>query len=197
MGSLRKLFGKALVNKILNRVPAILGCILFVSSFISPFYLIRFSYGASTSYWSFKSEYHADTLHITRSGKTWFSDYWFNIYQVSVGLRQPETLITLFTIQVLTLIFGIVSIFFRRRIPSFIPVLLSVLVLGLMIYTNNLMFGSGEYQLGYYLIYPSLAIFLSAFVLNEVTRTNVCEGKSRRRKELGDLPFSHTAMENY
>jgi hypothetical protein len=28
-------------------------------------------------------------------------------------------------------------------------------------------------------------------------RTNVCEGKSRRRKELGDLPFSHTAMENY
>jgi hypothetical protein len=92
---------------------------------------------------------------------------------------------------------SIVLIFFNRRILSFIPVLLSVVVLGLMIYIGNLMFGYGEYQLGYSLIYPSLAIFLCAFVLNEVTRTNVCEEKSRRRKEMGDLPFSYTAIENY
>ncbi len=174
MGSLKKLFGKALVIKILNRIPAILGCILFVSSFISPFYLIRFfSHQASTCYWSYKSEYHADTVAAIGLGEsqTWFSDYWFRI-NLYVGLGQPETLITLFTIQVLTLIFSIVSIFFNRRILSFIPVLLSVVVLGLMIYTDNLMFGYGEYQLGYYLIYPSLVIFLSAFVLNEVTKAS-------------------------
>jgi len=65
----------------------------------------------------------------------------------------------------------VVSIIFKRRILPFVPVLLSLAVI---IYTGVIFSGIGpvfwgEYRLGYYLIYPSAILFVSALALNEVT----------------------------
>jgi hypothetical protein len=54
---------------------------------------------------------------------------------------------------------------------SFAPVLLSLLTIALMVCTCMVEeIYRGGYQLGFYLVFPSLALFLSAFILNEVTK---------------------------
>jgi len=76
--------------------------------------------------------------------------------------------VAMFAVQALVLAFGIASIHFKRRIILAAPVCLSVAVLALMFYTGKIL-PYGDYSLGYYLVFPSLALFLSAFILNEVT----------------------------
>jgi hypothetical protein len=100
----------------------------------------------------------------------------------------------LFTIQVLTLAFGIISLFFRRKVFSFAPILLTLTTVLLMMYANSFMNTSiygpprmskiydiqvlgGAYQLGYYLAYPSLVAFLLAFILGEVVRTRTSKAE--------------------
>jgi len=79
----------------------------------------------------------------------------------------------MFILQVLTLVFGIISVMSNRRILSLAPVCLSVTVLALMIYTINALLGTdqfGNYEQGYYFIYFPIVLFLFAFVLNKVTK---------------------------
>ena len=79
--------------------------------------------------------------------------------------------LAMFIFQALVLAFGIASIHFKRRVMLAAPVCLSVAVLGLMLYTGEILgYSNEDYQLGYYLVFPSLALFLSAFILNEVTK---------------------------
>lgn len=88
-----------------------------------------------------------------------------------IGFGIPWILISMFTIQVLTLLFGVASIIFNRRMLSFAPVLLNLLTIALMVYTGMMEeVYPGEYQLGFYLVFPSLVLFLFAFVLNEMTK---------------------------
>jgi energy-coupling factor transporter transmembrane protein EcfT len=100
---------------------------------------------------------------------------------VALGLGIPWIFISLFTVQVLTLVFGIFFIVYKRRILSLGPIVFSIAVLALMNYTGeraNEVASTGllgtysvkEYQLGYYLVYYSLAMFLFALILNEVTK---------------------------
>jgi hypothetical protein len=162
-----------LVINVLKKVLTILGCLLFLFSIVSPFYtisMITLAGGSSTQYWSYESDYHYGITAIFGSRQTWFSDYWFSPY-LDVGLRIPWILVSMFTIQALALFFGVASIIFNRRMLSFAPVLLTLLTITLMVYTGIVEeIYSGEYQLGFYLVFPSLALFLSAFILNEVTK---------------------------
>jgi predicted membrane protein len=103
-------------------------------------------------------------------------------------------LISLFMVQILTLVCGVVFTISNRRIVSFEPLLLSIATLLLMTYTGERMSEvlkeayqhtsiSSQYQLGYYLVYPSVVMFVFAFLLNEV--------RSRKKMEA-----SETAKEN-
>jgi hypothetical protein len=128
---------------------------------------------ASSYYWSYEYDYHV-VADLMGSGSIhqWFFDYWFTP-DLSVGPRIPWTLISLFTVQVLTLVFGVAFIVFNRRTLSFEPIMLSIVVLVLMAFTAKVLsrnYYSNQYQLGYYLVYPSVALFVCAFALNEVVK---------------------------
>jgi hypothetical protein len=85
----------------------------------------------------------------------------------------------MFAAQVLTLGTGIVSIFVNNRALASIPVITNATVIGLMIYVIQVLlernFALTPYQLGYWLTYPSMLLFLSAFVLKQISREYVKE----------------------
>lgn len=179
MVAFRNISTKPLAINTLARIFATLGCLLFLISLISPFYSLRFTTLdgiASYYYKSYESDYHSGMSRIV--GHDWFFNYWR-----LPGI--PWILVPMFVIQALTLLFGVAFIIFNRRILSLAPVLLSPLTIYLMTVSAGMMLSGygGEYQLGFYLVFPSLALFLSAFVLNEIalkrqTKSTVLEGKS-------------------
>jgi hypothetical protein len=145
--------------------------------------------GSSTYYWSYGSDYHYSINFHFGSSQYWFSNYWFSPY-LDVGLRIPWILVSMFTIQALTLLFGVASMIFNRRILSFAPVLLSLLTIALMVYTDMIEeIYFGEYQLGYYLVYPSVAMFIFAFLLNEVTKKMQATKPAKQIETLHPLFF--------
>jgi len=160
-----------------RRVIVIIGCLLFLFSFVSPFYYGQPSdfsgYGGPFYYWS----YEVAREFAQHSNQYRFSNFWFSSYDVVgvVALGIPWVLISLFAVQVLTLVFGVAFIVSKRRILSFEPIMLSTVVLVLMVYAAKVISGffytsSSQYQLGYYLVYPSIAMFLFAFLLNEFVK---------------------------
>jgi len=163
---------------ILKTLCTILGCLLFLSSLIFPFYHEFLTVAAPASefcFWSYKYEVSWTFGH----DSYWLIDYWHSL-QSEYGLETSWILGAMFTIQLLTLALGLVSIRFNRRSLLFPPVLLSSVVAMLMTHIGEI-FGhpphigilhaiSPEFQVGYYLVFPSLALFLSAFILNEVTK---------------------------
>jgi len=109
----------------------------------------------------------------------WFISYWF-----SSNWQSPlKVVITgIFIIQILTLAFGLASVAFNRRLFSITPVVLSLILLALMLFTGFTIaqqgwgtqvqkssFGGGaeEFRLGFYLILPSLTMFLLALAPNK------------------------------
>jgi len=156
----------------------VIGCLVFLFSVISPFFLYMSVLGGmSNYYWSYRRDFYGNLQQGPR--QYWFSNYWG-----TTGLAefQPMSwaLVSMFIIQVLTLVFGVGFVFFNRRILSFVPVLLCLGVLGLMIYAGQIVLGGlGEYQQGYYLIFPSLALFMFAFVLNGVTKEQQTSARAR------------------
>jgi len=171
----------------------VVGCLVFLFSVIFPFYHVSTfmgleGYQQSTNYWSYKYDYYWSYFLFGShfgSSQQWFSDYWFAPYSasslgLSLGLGIPWILLPMFIIQVLTLLFGVAFIIFNRRILGFAPVLLGLLTIALMVYVGMFPYGvgiSGTYQLGFYLVFPSLFLFLSAFALNELTKkqqTSAC-----------------------
>jgi hypothetical protein len=82
--------------------------------------------------------------------------------------------VLIFTVQVLTLLFGIVYIFVSRRALSIALVLLYSLVIALMIYTSITvpvpLYTVGDYEQGSYLTFGSLAMFLLGFIQYERTK---------------------------
>ena len=144
----------------------VIGCLVFLFSVISPFFLFNTpQYLTSNYYWSYRRDYYSPFQQAPT--QYWFSNSWETASLVAVSWA----LVSMFIYQVLTLVLGVVSVFFNKRILSFAPVLLCLLILGLMIYTGQTISRVfGEYQQGYYLIFPSLALFMFAFILNEVTK---------------------------
>ena len=148
----------------LARIFATLGCLLFLISLISPFYhnwYITLNGGASYYYRSYESDHNAGITPVV--GHDWFFNYW------SLP-GTPWMLVPMFVIQALTLLLGAAFIIFNRRILSLAPVLLSPLTIFLMAISAGMIISGygGEYQLGFYLVFPSIVLFLSAFILNEI-----------------------------
>ena len=150
-----------------------LGSLFFLFSLVSPFCLSSGSFmgvGEVDYYWSYKYDVH---VYLQRSfpvgfRQSRFSDYWFNsLFQKYFGITW--ILISMFIIQVLTLICSTISMIVNRRLLSLAPVYLSLTILVLMIYTGNKLFEGYYYeafQQGYYLVYPSVFLFATAFTLN-------------------------------
>jgi hypothetical protein len=135
--------------------------------------------------------YHFSYALSQSSSRYWFSDYWFSSLPF-VGLSIPWILISMFAVQLLTLVLGLASIRFDRRDLLLPPFLLSSTVAVLMTYTGERISGdveaiSGQYQVGYYLVYPSIAMFLFALLLNEVTKSG-----ARVRAETEASGLSHS-----
>ena len=161
---------------ILRRVLLILGCLLFLGSAIFPFLHEDRHYMIMTipipedldqnTYWSFKSStQQIRSLHFPEPVEYWFYDYWVKEY----AYRSEFSLVSvlMFVIQILTLIAGTASVFINKRILDLAPAILCPMVTYLMVYVST-SFRSWEisYQQGYWLTYPSMLLFIAAFILS-------------------------------
>lgn len=181
MSNFRKTSRHSATNTV-RKTLTVLGCLFFLFSLILPFYYARWTSALlplgggdwSTYYWSYKADEHSVTaLSQLRVSQFWFSDYWLENYEFVFDVQ--SILLPMFLVQLLTLALGLVSIRFERRNLLLPPFLLSLVVAALMTYAGERISGdtlaiSTEYQVGYYLVYPAIATFLSAFLLNEVTK---------------------------
>ncbi|HXX87377.1 MAG TPA: hypothetical protein VEH86_02905 [Candidatus Acidoferrum sp.] len=188
MVDLSKLSLKVLVANHCRMLVALIGFLLSFLSLISPFckttiFISAGTYTRETDYyWTFKWEVHLSANHFNPASlmEYWFCGFWhgaFLNYSHSVSIVP----VSLFIFEVLTVVFSIVSVFVKNRILSYLPIALSSYTLALMVIVSNLLFQEmipphtnifgipnfGEYQLGYYLLYPSIALFITAFLLNE------------------------------
>jgi len=172
----------------LRKTFTVVGCLLFLFSFILPFFYLQW-YGVQVSdgfvsgqNWSnYYSSYmtRATQFFFYSSGSrtlaqtVWFYNYWASNYVESTFDSASVFIPMMFIAQLLTLVLGLVSIKFKRKTLLLAPVLLSLLVVVLMtcvsalIQAGNIFFAG--YQLGYYLVYPAIAMFLCAFLVNEAT----------------------------
>ena len=152
---------------------------VFLFSVVSPYYHITIN-GLEDSwqtYWSYKAYYSAFTTKFF-SSQSWGFDYWLDTDNLSFigGIWMSWIPLTMFVIQILTLAFGCVSLATNRRIILSIPLCFSLTVLALMSYVgyrlSSALFVEGEYQLGYYFVFPSVILFAFAFVLTEECARN-------------------------
>jgi hypothetical protein len=162
-------------SEFMRKLIVLVAFFLFLFSIVSPFYHITFASleFSDATYWSYKTQRSLDILFFV-SHQFWFSDYWSNPFPPYIdGPLMPLIPITVFIFQVLTLAFGCASIVVNRKIIVSAPVFLSLSVLALMSYAGYELSGfnyGGGFQLGYYLVYPSVVLFAFAFALNEVIR---------------------------
>jgi ABC-type multidrug transport system fused ATPase/permease subunit len=182
MSDFRKTSSGHSATNALGKTLTVFGCLLFLFSFIFPFCyaLLSFPLGPSESWSTYYWSYSVDSRNVYTTAASvvahyWYFDYWFNQSYGPVGFGMPWILISLFTVQALTLMFGVLFIVCNRRILSFEPIMLSIATVALMTYTGWVVSGdalvlSFQYQLGYYVVYPAIAMFLFAFLLNEVTK---------------------------
>jgi hypothetical protein len=134
-------------------------------------------------------EYHAEGWG--RPGPGWhdavITDNWlyekvFYEYYAKPGI--PYVLILILTFQILTLTTAIASAFFGKRVFSLSAVITCSVIIGLMTFVSlspsrpNTFFYS--YQPGYWLTYPSMILFLLAFILSLIA-------KKKRTTDAGDI----------
>jgi hypothetical protein len=153
-------------------------CFLFALSIFEPFmlsnYVLSRWYQSPTitsvhvTCWSYRA-----TVVPNTQMRLLFNDYWFNQNKnvPIVFLDMPWLLIALFLTQVLTIILGLLS-FVSRRETRAIPFILSIIAFVLMIQTSAEanMFRSSfvQYDLGYWLVYPSMFMFYFALITSLV-----------------------------
>jgi hypothetical protein len=85
----------------------------------------------------------------------------------------------MFAAQVLTLVTGVASIFVRNRFLASFPVITCATVIGLMTYALQVLLKRNFALItpgpGYWLTYPSVLLFLLAFVLGQTSRRDLKE----------------------
>jgi len=146
---------------------------VFLLSVVYPFYNWGFSFLETSggTFWSYKANYSFLNVGIFSEGQSWFLNYWFNANSLEMGWM-PWIPLVLFAMQALTLAFGCASLAINRRIILSIPVCSSLIALVLMSLVGYGLASSNSngtgYQLGYYLVYPSVALFAIALALTEV-----------------------------
>jgi hypothetical protein len=75
----------------------------------------------------------------------------------------------MFVVQILTLLAGTASILINRRVLALAPAILCPMVTALMVYVAASLEHMHSYQQGYWLTYPSMLLFIIAFILTLVT----------------------------
>jgi hypothetical protein len=166
-----------------KKVLSILGCLLFLTSMAFPFRSVYYQKRSSfpeqnedywAYYWSFRSytkTYGSLSYPHYEVADYWFSDFWVKFYTYDSGLFWGFTFI--FMIQVLTLVIGVAFIFLDKKILA--PTVLCITVSVLMTLVNVSpkeanVFSRASYELGYWLTYPSMLLFLSASLLGPVAK---------------------------
>jgi len=153
-----------------------IGCVLFLCSTVFPFLLeyrsTEFWFATDVvSYWSFKSSTQHEALGEPRGpvAELWFNDYWVKISAYGVGYL--PVFVSMFAVQILTLMAGVVFVFIRRRFLAIGSTLLSLMVVASMTYVNvsfNQEIWSHNTQVGYWLAFPSFFVFLFVSILSFV-----------------------------
>jgi hypothetical protein len=155
-----------LKKELLKKVPLVLGCSLFFLSVIFPFYYenppIVIEDRLSFHYWSFKSSMyvfaHLESYLLGKPDAVidyWFYDYWFSYS----NLESSWLLIFMFVVQVITSVVGITSIFLDKKFLAFMLALVCPISTLLMIQVRSNHYSWGSFQLGFWLTYPSIALF--------------------------------------
>jgi cytochrome c oxidase subunit IV len=93
----------------------------------------------------------------------WLFDYWFQALKNGF----TWTLITLFMVQIITLIVAITSILTNRRFISLVPAILcpinTLLMIIIFVRLDQTLLILPSYKLGYWLTYPSEALFTPTY----------------------------------
>lgn len=168
---------KSLVFDVLKKIPAVIGCLLFLCSMLYPFYHFIFptmtEQRFSVYYWSYKSAVQTYWLRPPFAtpqsiSEYWFCDYWF-VDTFMNGFGLSWVLVFMFAAQIIILGTGITSIFSSKRILALVPTIMCPIVIALMVYTNlrlsHLNLTTDFYQLGYWSTYPSTALFIVSFLM--------------------------------
>ena len=151
-------------------------CIFFIST-LSPFLAVNYPLflregdspipilGFTITYWSY--------MAISSSGtKVFLNNYWFNNNPALANyLGISWVLVAIFLLQVVALASGIFSLLKARkvRVVSFVSSIITVILM-IQVYSKvrgTLFFSSfATYQLGYWLTYVSIILFLSALAFS-------------------------------
>jgi len=152
-------------------------------------------------FWSFMRREEVTCFRMFNGGFThkaydcWFSDYWFNQLFYFIDFRDSQntskneiswTLIFLFSIQIFTFLTAVASIFTDKRFLAFIPVALCLITTALMARTftllNSISWNKFTYEIGYWLTYPSDALFITSALIKLKTAsksTNKINGSEK------------------
>lgn len=148
---------------------------VFVSGQEQPQHVI---YPPTYHYWSFQEQDFRFGINKTYA----FSRYWFNHdYELAIQLTQaPKLLLAMFLVQILTIALGLLSLSFRKEWMALIPFVSSATVMMLMVSVYNELarwFPQRDYEMGYWLVYPSMLLFLLAFITSLVARKTTTDTK--------------------
>lgn len=160
--------------EVLERVLAIAACIVFLSSLLFPFYEFRLAvlYIPECPHiyveymWAYKLRAE-DVLHIRSPEEFWFQSYWSG--QTTTRYDHLQLVLPLmFAAQILTVATALASIAWRKRIIACLPIFACLTVTMLMTSVNIMLSTANtlvdNYQIGYWLTYPSLALFILSFL---------------------------------
>lgn len=156
-------------------------CILFLVLVLFPFLSIPYHSivpedDFKMTYWSYKTVIIYYRLGFSVGNETHcFIDYWFLAQReydpptpVTVGVSW--VLVSIFLIQTFTIGFGVLNLFLHRKLVRLLPLISCLFVVFLMTYVGlraqHITHEPPEFELGYWLCYPSAILFLFAFLLN-------------------------------
>jgi hypothetical protein len=147
---------------------------IFLISILNPFFTANYYFrrweqlpvfrNLSVTYWSYKA------FSSTR-GEAFLTGYWFNNADPALTSYSGVSwfLVAIFLLQVLTLASGIFSLLKTRKIRV-IPFVSSMIIVLLMVQVyakaSGVSLGIHTYQLGYWLTYLSLFLFLDALIFH-------------------------------
>jgi hypothetical protein len=151
---------------LLMKIPMILGCTIFLLSVVFPYHHLVFVVGNGfepsissihiADVWSFKATvYNGFVATQTGARDYWFFENWF--YNEVPELRWTN--IAILTVQVMTVMIGVISVFIDRKVFAFVPLVLCFVIAALMLNVE------GSPLWGYYLILLSIIPFLIAFMM--------------------------------
>ena len=169
----------------LRRVVNVCACCLFLVSVLSPFVTVPHRTiipedAYSVTHWSHKATIkHLKLGHVVKSENLFFSTHWFEqqkpySYLTPSSLGVSWVLVAMFLMQVLTMGFGFATLFRQGKSTQLLPLISCSFVTFLMVYVmvqaQNQTFGLPKYELGCWLCYPSIILFLYAFILRLVDK---------------------------